>query len=166
MNILALDLSLTHTGWAFSFNGKVMTGSVVPKEKGHQRLERITANVLEFAKQADIVVLEGPSFGSKGRALFDIAGLRAVVTHTLWKHGIEYVEIPPSSLKKFAAHNGNASKDAMIAAAIRSFDFPGSDNNEADAWCLLHVALEHYIDGSTLQYRRDAIAAVDWPVIA
>jgi crossover junction endodeoxyribonuclease RuvC len=112
-----------------------------------------------------LVVIEGPAFGAKGRAVFDIAGMRGVITHSLWMDGMPYVEVPPSVLKKYVTGKGNANKDAMIAAAIRSLGFEGFDNNEADAWCLLHMASQHYDYGDAVKpaYRAEMLAKVDWP---
>lgn len=139
-SILALDLSLTCTG--VCLNGETSRISY-PKQRGGPRIDSIAADVSDLCDGVDLAVIEGYSFGSKGRSVFDIAELGGVIRRVLRLKRVPYVDIPPSVLKKYATGKGNSPKDAMIAAAIRRFGFEGSDNNEADArllWCMARHA--------------------------
>jgi len=129
-----LDLSLTSTGVA-TVKG---TSRICPKCKGMERLVLIRNEVL--ALRPEFVVLEGYSFGSRGRALFNIGELGGVIRMALWERDIPFLEVSPSALKKYATGKGNAPKDAVLATAIRN-DFEGSNNDEADAWWLLQMGL-------------------------
>jgi crossover junction endodeoxyribonuclease RuvC len=135
--IIALDLSLTATGYYDGCDSQVWK----PKTKGHQRLDFILAKVDEQLGEVipAAVFIEGFSFGSQGRAIYEIGGLGYLVRHHLWELGYPYCEVPPSVLKKFATGRGNANKDEMLATAIRKFAFTGTDNNAADAWLLWHL---------------------------
>jgi len=142
MSIIGLDLSLTATGYADESRIEVWR----PKNKGHERflfiLDAINA-ALTWHSDA-IIAIEGFSFGSKGRSLYEIAGLGYLVRHELWTREVPYVEVPPSSLKKYATGRGNVGKDEMIAAAIRRFGYEGpADNNAVDAFLLRHFMLQH-----------------------
>lgn len=66
---------------------------------------------------ATIVVMEGPSFGSRGDSLFDIGMLTGMVRDDLRKEGFELRVIPPTVVKKVVAKAGNAPK-SMIAMNI------------------------------------------------
>lgn len=139
--ILALDLSLVRTGVCEPDGATscIVTG----KLRGMPRIDAIARQVQALARGVDLVVIEGYSFGSKGRSVFDVAELGGCVRFLLHRLGVPYVDVAPSSLKKYAAGKGNCGKDMMIAAAIRRFGFAGSDNNEADAfllWCLARHA--------------------------
>jgi len=173
MNILAVDLSLARSGVARILDGRRSYTSVAPKLKAEiPRIDEITSAILELAVPPrvqdpfiDLVVLEGPSLHSQGRGMCERWGLRGVLLFRLTEEHIPYVEVPPATLKQYATGKGNANKDAMIAAAIRSLGFPGSDNNEADAWCLLAMADAHYNGSDTIAYRTVAQSKVAWPVL-
>lgn len=117
---------------------------------------------------ADLVAIEGFSFGSKGRAVFDIGGSGWIVRLALYERGVKYVEVPPSVLKRFACGRGNADKSAMLMAAINrlGYDNPKPDDNEVDALWLRALALDAYRHPVVQMPRaqRDAsVAAVTWP---
>jgi len=111
-----------------------------------------------------LVVLEGYSYGSKGRAIFDVGELGGVIRLTLYEHATPVAIVAPATLKKFTTGKGNASKDQMLAAAIRRWAFEGDDNNAADAWMLRLMGLgaTHRHDNLP-EYAREAIEKVEWP---
>lgn len=139
----------------------LVTGSL----RGLPRIDHVVRQVQCLARDADLVVIEGYSFGSKGRSVFDVAELGGCVRFLLHRLGIPWVDVPPSTLKKYATGKGNSPKDAMIAAAIRRFGFAGCDNNEADAYLLWCMARHEY--GRPIadvpQLQAAAIDAVAWP---
>jgi Holliday junction resolvasome RuvABC endonuclease subunit len=55
--------------------------------------------------------------------------------------GIQYRGYSSQEIKKFATGKGNANKAAMIEAAKNKLDYPGKDDNEADALWLLELAI-------------------------
>lgn len=70
------------------------------------------------------------------RSLWGMAGLiEAVSAH----FQLPAFDMPPLSIKKFAAGNHRASKEDMIAAAKR-FGYTGNNEHEADAICGLKYA--------------------------
>ncbi len=165
-SILAVDLSLTCTG--LCLDGE--TSRITTKLRGWDRVQHIYGEVRCLANLAELVVLEGYSYGSKGRAVFQIAELGGVIRSWLWTRRDDrpFVDVPPSTLKKYATGKGNAGKDEMIAAAIRRFDFGGCDNNEADAyllWCMArHAYGEPVADVPKVQ--AEAVSKIEWPKLA
>lgn len=167
--ILALDLSLTRTGYCLGGGlAGCETGVLeTARLRGMERLDRIVRDVQQLARGGHLVVIEGYSFGSQGRAVFDVAELGGCVRFLLHRLGMPYVDVPPASLKKFATGKGNSPKDAMITAAIRRFAFQGSDNNEADAyllWCMARHAYQHPVV-QVPQLQAAALEAVSWPAL-
>lgn len=145
IRILALDLSLTATGWAWRDDtGKKLAGTLKPKKMaGPERLAWVRDKVLDLLDEsgATLVVIEGYSFGSKGRAVFNVGELGGVIRCALHDAGVEFVEVAPSTLKKYATGRGNAPKDEVLVAAVRRLGYGGADNNEADAlWLLCAVS--------------------------
>ena len=84
-------------------------------------------------------MIEGYAYARANQA-HQIGELGGVVRLALSDRGVPVVEVSPSSLKKLATGKGNASKDAVLAEAMRRLGYQGSDNNEADALWLLEMA--------------------------
>ena len=57
-------------------------------------------------------MLEDYSFGSKGR-VFHIAENTGLLKHKLFKAGIPFIVVAPTTVKKFATGKGNANKEKM-----------------------------------------------------
>jgi hypothetical protein len=141
VRVAGLDLSLTSTGYA-SANLALSPALAVAerlrpgKLRGHERLRWIYREAGRRCGGADLVVVEGPSYGSH-QGQHQLGGLFYLVTHVLWQGGITVVVVPPPSLKKYATGNGGASKDEVLAAVVRRY--PAVDvrgNDEADALVL------------------------------
>ena len=169
--ILALDLSLTQTGYAFEarrtdtgYEDDIMLSGVIrSRQKGWERISDIRHHVMQYASAADVVVIEGYSFGSQGRAVYQIAELGGVIRYSLWMRKIPYVEVSPSTLKKWATGKGNCGKDEMIASAIRRHGFEGANNNEADAFLLYRMARSHYSGTGSTKAQVEQLEKVEWP---
>ena len=113
-------------------------------------------------QEIDVVVLEGYGFMSQKAVVQGELG--GVVRMALFHSGVPYVQIPPAKLKKFTTDKGNADKDAMIAAAIRKWDFQGVSNNEADAWMLYLMGMHHYNPWEALPgYAIKVLKEMVWP---
>lgn len=143
MKITAIDLSLRATGYATESG----SGVLYPAKSlglGMERNNWIMRRVLDLGAGADVLVIEGYSFGSQGRAVFDTAELGGIVRWALWSKGIPFVEVPPSNLKLFATGKGNSKKDLVLAEAVRRLNYGGSDHNEADALWLRAMAFAAY----------------------
>ena len=166
MKVVGLDLSLTSTGIAIAdevTNHSCYT--LKPKQRGHERLAAILARIMVEASDADLAVVEGPSYGSTGSAFHQLAGLWWLITQNLWDLNIPYAEIAPGTLKKFATGSGTAGKDAMLLATARRFPSFSGDNNAADALWLAAAGADHL--GWPLvqlpESHRAALTKVAWP---
>jgi len=167
MRVIAFDLSLTATGWA-GLDGSEILAPPAGVGKGVERLRWIRDSVLELAAGADLVVLEGYSFASKGRAVVSIGELGGVVRLALHEAGLPVVVIPPSSRAKYATGRGNAPKDQVLAEAIRRLGYDGHSHDEADALWLRCMALDAFdLPGKVdmPQVNRTALAGVTWPQV-
>lgn len=160
--VLGLDLSLTATGYAY--NDEVVGVWSLQKLRGEARLVGLRDAIMLVAHDADVVVLEGYAFG-RGFQAHHMGELGGVVRVALHEARVPFALIPPAVLKRFATGKGNATKDQVLAAAIRRFGFEGDDNNAADAWLLRAMGLDHFddVDGERPQYAREALSRVTWP---
>lgn len=166
MKVVGLDLSLTSTGIAYADKATNFSAyTIKPKTTGHERLNQIVMEVMREAEESDLVVVEGPSFGSTGSAFHQLAGLWWVVTQTFWDFNIRYAQIAPGTLKKYATGKGSAGKDEMLLATARRFPSFSGDNNAADALWLAAAGAEHlgYPLVQLPTEQRAVLAKVTWP---
>lgn len=138
MRVVGLDLSLTSTGVAPS-DGVTYRIKTKAKETLPDRLRCIADRVcFEISDNTLVMIEEVPS-----HAAFSITALAKVHGAVLYKIGnTPMVYVTPPVLKKYATGKGNANKDAVLAEAIRRFNFQGTSNDEADAFILMHMGME------------------------
>lgn len=167
IRISSFDLSLAATGWA-AFGpgqlaaGEVTWGTVRPPAMGeYERLNFIRSRVLELSEWAELVVMEGLSYGSNDPSAQERTGLAYLVRMSLFKRKMPFILIAPSTLKKFCTGSGAAKKEMMLREVFRRWNHVCEDNNQSDAVALayLGMALTNQWD-PTLDAQRDVLAVV------
>lgn len=179
--IVGLDLSLTSTGIATISGGTVTVQRITSKgrqdatlDDRHTRLHNLRLDICLKAADADLIIIEGPSFGqARQGGQHDRAGLWWMITDWLMNDvtadgwGKTVVEVPPASRSKYATGKGNAAKDAVLAAVVRRYPaVEVTGNDEADALVLAAMGarwLGHPIEASLPQVHLAALDAVHWP---
>ena len=180
--LVGLDLSLTGTGIAditVPHDGNPVTvrthtvvstgrrGDTVPQRAA--RIRRLRNTIVDQARIADLIVLEGPSYGSQGSGTWDRAGLWWSIVSSIDHLGIEYVVVPPAKAKQLAAGKGNADKTAVAAGITRlwSDHVTPANDNEFDAVALASLAAIHYAGRQLpiriLERHREVVSSIDWP---
>lgn len=161
---MGLDLSLTGTGLCVLSRNRVRHChlktkplNALPKRAEKQlhngvffgtdeeRIAYIALVVMEEFRSSlpDLVLLEGYSFGSKGRALSGLHELGGVIKHHLWASSAPWIPVQPSENKKYATGTGSADKDLMMSRALRLW--PRCPNHDvADAFHLARYGLREY----------------------
>lgn len=145
--ILGIDPSLTATGYCLlNRDGDVLELGTIskPKLKGILRLDAIEKDLIDLSRTYGLVtsncmtVFEGYAMGAKGK-VFHLGELGGILR--LWSHRnttYPYIEVPPSTLKKYATGNGFADKTEMVKLA-GLMSIPITDDNQADAYFLAHL---------------------------
>lgn len=158
--ILAVDPSLTATGWATTTNlpsggHQHHHGLIQPRTLHNGRWTKLTdparmlhiaGRTLHLAHQhhALLVAIEGPSFNSRSSSSDTIAGMHWHIRSTLWGAHIPYIVVAPSTIKQYGTGYGHAPKrsendrhgrhrDGMVDTAREHLNYPGWDDNIADA---------------------------------
>jgi crossover junction endodeoxyribonuclease RuvC len=160
MKAVGLDLSLTSTGVAVATPNGAIT-------------DRITSKPVPNATHADLVIIEGPSYGSTTPHQHDRAGLWWLVVADLRNLAYQVVEVPPSTRMRYATGRGNANKDDVLSAVIRRYPHVDvNGNDEADALILAAMGARHLglpLEGKVLAgpilplTHLAAMDAVHWP---
>jgi crossover junction endodeoxyribonuclease RuvC len=177
MFVLGLDLSLTNTGLASASTSpaygvpNASTLRITPKKiTGYERLRYIRRQVHGAVMRTlpDLVVVEGPSYGSVGAGQHERGGLWWMVMESIDADKVPIAIAPPSNIKKYATGFGggqNAGKDAVMLQACRRFDWFAGNNDEADA--LFACAMGADWLGEPLvtmpAENRKALDGVQWP---
>ena len=149
VHYIGIDPSLTSTGIAMvmDIDGEIATiaNTLKPPKgmKGVQRLHNICAQILSWVSQnadgpVNCACYEKASLYSTGKQI-ELAELRGVIRVALFSMKYDTYGIEPARLKKFGAGNGQASKNAMIAAAKKS-GWDVENDDEADAAHLAWLA--------------------------
>lgn len=101
---------------------------------GWERVNAIAGQIMTQHEKfkPDFVVLEGYGFSQSG-SIITLAEIGSVVRFLFWQEGITYFDVPPTSLKKFVAGKGNATKDQMVLSVFKRFGYSADTNDIADA---------------------------------
>ena len=108
----------------------------------------------------DIVTIEGFSYGSKGQGVSTQYGLGWIIRYFLYERGYKYIEVPPTSLKKFATGKGTVKKDNMVLPIYKKWGFEHSSDNVRDAFVLAQMAKGMYQSTNLLEYEEEALKKV------
>lgn len=125
--ILDEDGNLVKAGVAF-FNS--LDDRFARYEKYEHKVYRLICDY-----EVDLVIIEGYSYSGKFNNSFQYE-LGTVYRMMMYKHDILFLEVPPTSLKKFVTGKGNSKKDLLMLGVYKLWDFDPSDDNEADAYGL------------------------------
>lgn len=161
--ILGLDLSLTGMGWSVLTDGRdIDCGTLKSKQTGMERLDEILSFIAAKAsamRGRKLAVIEGYGFATqKAHSQGELGG---VVRLHLWRSGIEYLLVPPSTLKKFVTGQGNGDKGNVMVGLYKSWGIDAGENNAADA-CACAIMGYHWMcpDMTAPKYRREFVKKI------
>lgn len=168
--VLALDASLTSTGWAKWHSGTDIRYGTLKSgsRRGVERLVWIRDEVLRLASNAALVIIEGYAYARANQA-HQIGELGGVLRVALDELNENVVVVSPMARAKYATGKGNAKKELVLVSAVRRLDYSGSSNDEADALWILQMALGHYGLPGAVEVpaaHQEALKKVSWPALA
>jgi crossover junction endodeoxyribonuclease RuvC len=144
---LGLDLSLTSTGYCVldSRTVPVVVGTIRTRPTDgsfyvRARIVRQKVMTLIQKYEPEAIAIEGHAIFSGKSSAVQLAELNGIVRYAIFAAGWRWENVPPSTLKKFAAGKGNASKAEMIEAVRKKWGFATKSNDEADAYALAKYA--------------------------
>lgn len=171
--VAGVDLSLTSTGIALStgllrrITSKGAAGDGLNERSA--RLSSLADQVVLAVADAELVVIEGPSYASQGGSAHDRSGLWWLVVANLRDRGVDVVEVTPNGRAKYATGTGTAAKGKVLAAVVRRFaGWDVDDDDVADALVLCAMGADaagHPLVEMPAAHRA-ALRAVAWPLWA
>jgi crossover junction endodeoxyribonuclease RuvC len=156
MAVLGIDPSLTGFALRYVARGGELAHQIKTKSTDFPcfpaRLDFIEQEfsrfLLSLEERIELVAIEGFSFGSRGGTMqSEINGLGQTIRLALWRRGLSYVEVPPSTLKKWISGKGNAEKSTMMMEVLDRWGYKSTDDNDADAYALARLA-ERWLAGN------------------
>jgi Holliday junction resolvasome RuvABC endonuclease subunit len=177
--VVGLDLSVTSTGMSDGLNHEVVQPP--PDMTIERRLNRVADRVGSFVAgfgggtPADLVVIEAGAFsrGAQSVSAEWLAALRYHVRIGLWRMGIPFAMVPPTTLKAYTTGSGKATKKQMVDAVRARHDIDLSGRlvkdgryDVADAVALAAMGYAYlndplYTQGPPPPMR--SLLAVKWP---
>lgn len=167
--VIGLDVSLTSTG----YSGCGLRGTITSKARGAERLDDISTllrNIIITCPSNVVVIIEGYSFASRNSQAHSIGEVGGVVRLTLFREGVPFIEVPPTSRAKFATGKGNSSKNEVISAVSARtgivWSGKGADD-EADAFILEEMGLvvQGYGRYEWPKVNLEALEKIDWSIL-
>jgi crossover junction endodeoxyribonuclease RuvC len=131
-----------------------------------KRMQRQVGFACDYARSADVVLIEGRSMNSPGRAS-ELSGLWWLMFAELVLDVDRIGVVPPSVLKKWTTGAGNADKFRVgqhIAKRWPDVELLGDD--QSDALVLASIGL-HYLDAlpwTPTAFQVEALGKVEWNV--
>lgn len=141
MRVLALDIS-TCTGVAIVDHTPAKPKDVrytetiqFKKLVGMPRINSIAGRILNLHAEhkPDFVVIEDYVVSRFGGSAIVSISIGSVIRFLLWQEEIPYLEVSPTSLKKFVTGKGNAKKENMILEVFKRYGYTSATNDIADA---------------------------------
>lgn len=172
LRIAGLDLSTKRVGFAMPegelFSIVAHAGAEDPYRRLHELGREIERRLRLHPPFPDLVVVEGYSLAVFGTGIVSkirLGEIGGIVRTRLFELDVPFVDVPPSSLKRFSVGNGNAKKEQMVARAIELGARGNVNDDEADAFHLRRMGrAANGLEGSLLDHELDAIAnaGISW----
>ena len=157
-----IDASLTGTGVAYLIDKKLQRVSLLASKKiGVQRVVDIEDKLKHHidACPAGLILIEGYAYAAANQA-HQIGELGGVIRRMLHRRNVNWIEVAPSQLKKFATGKGNCKKDLVLLNVFKKWGVEFQTNDEADAFVLAMIgqALLGIDIGYGAQYQSEVIS--------
>ncbi|PKQ20162.1 MAG: hypothetical protein CVT66_06160 [Actinobacteria bacterium HGW-Actinobacteria-6] len=163
-SVVGLDPSLAATGICVSgFAPKTIVTKPGTKAITTRicRLNVIAAEVMNRVHPGSLVVIEAPGFSRGAQpGHHQLAGLWWLLVILLDARGVQFVEVSPSTLKKFATGRGNATKADMRMALFKRAGIDLPDDNQVDAWWLMQIGLHLVGSADVIDLPKDQLAVL------
>jgi Holliday junction resolvasome RuvABC endonuclease subunit len=124
--------------------GEEGRGKVVefPKERGFIRLQMIAAEVERTIEiwNPDLCAIEGYAFARNVDSYTRLVECGTVIRQVLYRRKLPWIEVSPTTLKKWVTGKGNAKKEDMAVSVKEKWDYKSPSHDIVDAYALARLA--------------------------
>lgn len=176
MSVVGIDPSLTAAGIAIGGNpyrpDLYTVGRKGRAGEGYrERCRRVVAQTKRVCAlvpaDAELVVMEGPSYGSRFGSHMERDALWVGIYSTLDGRGIRIAVCAPTTRAKWASGRGNAGKPEVLTAVRAQWPHVHiADDNQADALTLMSMGAHHLgwsLPFETKPRHTTGLDAIEWP---
>lgn len=113
----------------------------VPKLRGFLRLQSIASEVSETLSvwQPEFMVVENYAYVRNIKAFVTLVEVGTAIRIALRQMSMPWVDVPPTSLKKWTTGKGNASKEEMATSVKQRWGFSSHSHDIVDAVALAQM---------------------------
>lgn len=160
MRYVGIDPS-TKTGLVVFDDTREWTKEITTKVKNDpNRFMDIAEQILDWLSEGDVICIEGFSYGSKGKGVSTQYGIGWLIRAELIRNGYTYIDVPPTSVKKFATGKGNVNKDNMVLPIFKHWGFEHPSDNVRDAFVMAQMAKAIDNPSNLTEYQKEALKKV------
>lgn len=143
-------------------NGNYLDGFEIAPDTKNKTIKicEIVEGIMDNLELGDVIAIEGFSFGSKGKGIDFQFGLGHAIRLELYRQNINWIEVTPTQVKKFATGKGTTKKENMILPIMRHWNFEHDSNNMRDAFVLAQVARSVQSGVFVTEYQKDVVEAI------
>lgn len=164
MRFIGIDPSISGTGLVIlNEDGEVVEAISLRAgdEDDPLRFMKLTKRLRKHLNPAtDRVLVEGFSFGSRGRSVSTMYGLGWTIRILLEGEKFHWGEAAPTALKKFACNKGNAKKEDLILPVYKKWGFESDSNDIVDAYVLARMVYSMYNHDGLLSYEKEVLSKI------
>lgn len=148
--IVAIDPSLSNTAVIVGDADRYRLGTFGSKHSGSDvtarisRFEDLVARIMGFIErdaEIDAVYLEGYSYGSNDNGARSLAEFGGVLRWNLIDVSKCIIEVPPTTLKKFATGKGNSRKEIVASHLTKRYGVTFDNSDSYDAFALYRLGM-------------------------
>lgn len=113
----------------------------LPDQRGFLRLQLIAKQVEETLRvwDPDLVLVEGYAYCKNISAFVVLVELGTVIRQVLYNRQVDWVTVPPSTLKQWTTGKGNASKEMMAVSVKQRWHYTSNSHDIIDAFALAQM---------------------------
>lgn len=149
MIVVGIDPSVSCLGIVALENDLIVDKKTLkfPKEKGFLRLHLIATGVANLIEELspEMVVIEHYAFSSL--TLSTSVSIGAIIRYKLFLMSRNWLEVPPTVLKKWTTGKGNAKKPDMAVSVKARWDFESKSHDLIDAYALARLGQFVSVEG-------------------
>jgi len=161
MRYVGIDPS-TKTGLVIiDEDGEVWEATEITHEgKDPERMIHLIGKTMKHIGPDDIIAIEGFAFGAKGAAVGTMYGIGWGMRMDFFRCRVNYTEVSPSAVKKFASGKGNTKKDELGVEIYKRWGFEHKSDNVRDAYVLAQIARAMHEQLKLTAFQQDVITGL------